>query len=246
MKPNQAKNVAQTQLEKVLKSTKKSFFYVGLFSFFINILMLVPAIYMLQVYDRVMSSRSIETLVLITAIIVFLFFTMGFLEVVRSRILVRIGNKMDIELNGYLFDVIFRLARLAPGQASSMPLTDLTKIRQFMTGNGVFAFFDSPWFPIYLFIMYLFSPWFAAFTIFAAIVIFTITMLNEKTTKKALEDANKMHTQAIGYVNKNLSNAEIVQAMGMNDNIKNRWLAKHMEFLNIQAGASDTAGRWRI
>lgn len=244
MKPNQAKNVAQTQLEKVLKSTKKSFFYVGLFSFFINILMLVPAIYMLQVYDRVMSSRSIETLVLITAIIVFLFFTMGFLEVVRSRILVRIGNKMDIELNGYLFDVIFRLARLAPGQASSMPLTDLTKIRQFMTGNGVFAFFDSPWFPIYLFIMYLFSPWFAAFTIFAAIVIFTITMLNEKTTKKALEDANKMHTQAIGYVNKNLSNAEIVQAMGMNDNIKNRWLAKHMEFLNIQAGASDTAGRW--
>ncbi|WP_434580954.1 type I secretion system permease/ATPase [Sulfurimonas sp. NW15] len=236
--------IALTKLEQVLKETKKSFLFVGFFSFFVNILMLVPSIYMLQVYDRVMASQSIETLVLLTIIVVFLFATMGVLELIRSRILVRIGNKMDLALNGYLFDVIFNHARLNPAQASSMPVTDLIKIRQYMTGNGVFALFDSPWFPIYLFVMYIFSPWFAAFTVFAALVIMTITIINEKTTKKDLASANKMNNLSIQYLNKNLQNAEVVHAMGMNDNIKNRWLEKHHSFLKIQASASDKAGKW--
>jgi len=244
MKAKQEKFVAQTKLEKVLKDTKRAFIYVGFFSFFINILMLVPSIYMLQVYDRVMTSRSIETLVLLTIIVTLLFFTMGFLEVVRSRILVRIGNKMDLDLNGYLFDVIFRQARLNPASASSMPLTDLIKIRQYMTGNGVFAFFDSPWFPIYLFVMYLFSPWFAAFTIFSALVIFAITIINERTTKKDLENANKMNSISMQFVNRNLQNAEVIHAMGMNDSIRTKWLEKQHEFLHTQAKASDTAGKW--
>ncbi len=241
---NQAKMIAQTQLEKTLKNTRKSFIYVGLFSMFINMLMLVPSLYMLQVYDRVMASRSIETLVLLTAIVTVLFITMALLEIVRSRILVRIGNKMDMDLNSHLFDVIFHLARLDPGHASSQPISDLTKIRQFMTGNGVFAFFDAPWFPIYLFVMYLFSPWYAAFTIFAAIILFSITLINEKTTKNALMEANKIHNHSLSYINKNVSNAEIIHAMGMNENIKLRWLTKHLKFLSIQSSASDAAGKW--
>jgi len=244
MRTNQARQLVQTQLEKTLKHTRRSFFYVGLFSLFINMLMLVPSLYMLQVYDRVMTSRSIETLVLLTIIVAVLFATMGILELIRSRILVRIGNKIDLELNSHLFDVIFQLARLTPGRSTSQPISDLTKLRQFMTGNGVFAFFDSPWFPIYLFVMYLFSPWFAAFTIFAAVVLFSITMLNEKTTKKALAQANMMHNQSLGYVNKNLLNAEVIHAMGMNENIKERWLGKHLKFLSIQSEASDVAGKW--
>ena len=236
--------IAQTRLEKVLKDTRKSFMYVGFFSFFVNILMLVPSIYMLQVYDRVMASRSIETLVLLTIIVTFLFATMGVLEVIRSRILVRIGNKMDIALNGYLFDVIFNQARLNPAAASSMPITDLIKIRQYMTGNGVFALFDSPWFPVYLFVMYIFSPWFAIFTIFAALVIMTITIINEKTTKKDLAGANKMNNISMQFLNRNLQNAEVIHAMGMNENIKEKWLEKHHSFLSAQASASDKAGKW--
>ena len=239
------KEQAQTQLEKVLKDTKKAFFYVGLFSMFINILMLVPSLYMLQVYDRVLASQSIETLVLLTVIVAVLFITKGILEMVRSRILVRIGNKIDHDLNAHLFDVIFYLARLAPGQASTQPLTDLTKIRQFMTGQGVFAFFDAPWFPIYLFVMYLFSPWLLVFAVVSSILILTITYLNDKTTKKGLEEANKANSQALNYINKNISNAEIVQAMGMNKNIKQIWLKKHYAFLNTQSKASDVAGKWK-
>ena len=236
---------AQTQLEKVLKDTKKAFVYVGLFSLFINLLMLVPSLYMLQVYDRVLASQSIETLVLLTIIVAVLFITKGILEMVRSRILVRIGNKIDLDLNAHLFDVIFLQARLAPGKASTQPLTDLTKIRQFMTGQGVFAFFDAPWFPIYLFVMYLFSPWLLLFAVVSSILILTITVLNDKTTKKGLMEANKANTQALSYINKNLNNAEIVQAMGMNENIKKIWLKKHYAFLHAQSTASDVAGKWK-
>ena len=238
------KNQAQTQLEKVIKDTRKAFFYVGIFSLFVNVLMLVPSLYMLQVYDRVMASRSIETLVLLTIIVAALFVTKGLLEMVRSRILVRIGNRMDLDLNSHLFDVVFYLARLAPGKASSQPMRDLTKIRQFMTGQGVFAFFDAPWFPIYLFVMYLFSPWLLVFAVFSSMIILVITIINDKTTKKGLEQANMANNQALNYINKNIYNAEIIQAMGMNTNIKNRWLKKHYEFINIQSESSDVAGKW--
>ncbi len=237
-------NQARTQLEQAIKDTKKGFFYVGIFSLLINTLMLVPSLYMLQVYDRVMASRSIETLVLLTIIVAVLFATKGILEMIRSRILVRIGNKIDLELNSHLFDVVFYLARLAPGKASTQPMTDLTKIRQFMTGQGVFAFFDAPWFPIYLFVMYLFSPWLALFAVFSAVVILSITIINDKTTKKGLAQANVANSQALSYINKNIANAEIVQAMGMNNDIKNRWLKKHYDFLNIQSNSSDVAGKW--
>jgi len=237
-------NQAQTLLEKALKDTKRGFFYVGIFSLFINMLMLVPSLYMLQVYDRVMASRSLETLVLLTIIVAVLFATMGILQTIRSRILVRIGNKIDLDLNSHLFDVVFYLARLAPGKASTQPMTDLTKIRQFMTGQGVFAFFDAPWFPIYLFVMYMFSPWLALFAVFSALVIFSITIVNDQTTKRGLAEANKANTQALNYINRNIMNAEIVQAMGMNKDIKNRWLKKHYSFLNAQSTASDVAGKW--
>ncbi len=233
-----------TQLEKVLKDTRRSFFYVGIFSMFVNILMLVPSLYMLQVYDRVMASRSIETLVLLTIIVAVLFVTKGLLEMVRSRVLVRIGNKMDIDLDAHLFDVIFHTARHAPGRATSQPMRDLIKIRQFMTGQGVFAFFDAPWFPIYLFVMYLFSPWLLVFALFSSIVIFAITLINDYTTKKGLEHANVANNQAMNYINKNIFNAEIIHAMGMNEDIKKRWLKKHYKFLHLQSESSDIAGKW--
>ena len=238
------KKLASSKLEEVLKQTKKWFFYAGFFSLFINMLMLVPSFYMLQVYDRVMQSRSLETLTFLTIIVAVLFLTMGLLEVVRSRILVRISNKIDLDLNTKLYNTIFDLARLQPGKTTASPIADLTKLRQYMTGNGIFAFFDAPWFPIYLFVMYIFSPIFAAFTVFAAIVIFSITIINERTTKKSLAQANMLNNQSTSFLNKNLQNAEIIHAMGMNESIKHKWLQKHLSFLKVQSEASDVAGKW--
>ena len=238
------KKLVQSKLEEVLKQTRKWFLFAGFFSMFINMLMLVPSLYMLQVYDRVMQSRSLETLVFLTIIIAVLFVTMGLLEVVRSRILIRIGNKIDLDLSPKLFDLIFEQARLKPGQVTPAPINDLVKLRQYMTGNGVFAFFDAPWFPFYLFVMYLFSPTFALFTVFAAIVLFSITLINEKSTKTALARANQLNNQSTFFVSKNIQNAEIIHAMGMNKAIKNKWLQKHLSFLKTQSDASEQAGKW--
>ncbi|WP_308872803.1 hypothetical protein [Thiothrix subterranea] len=129
-------NDDKSELKGVLDSFRGSFLYVGFFSLFINLLMLVPPFYMLQVYDRVMASRSLETLLMITLIVVWLFITMGLLEYARSRMLVRIGSQLDDRLNSRLYSAMTKMALRQPGRASSQPLNDLTSMRQFMTGNG--------------------------------------------------------------------------------------------------------------
>jgi len=115
-----------SELREAIAKSKKSFIMVGFFSLFINILMLVPSLYMLQLYDRVLASRSKDTLIMLTVIVVFLFIVMALLEVVRSRVLVKVGNKLDSILSQRVFDSVFELAQKYPGKASSMPLNDLT------------------------------------------------------------------------------------------------------------------------
>jgi len=234
----------KNMLNDALKKVKSGFFYAGFFSLFVNLLMLVPSLYMLQVYDRVMASKSLDTLLFITLIVAVLFAVLGILQFIRSAILVRVGNKIDLELNKLIYDRVFEQAKINPGKVSSSPVTDLTKLRQYITGQGIFAFFDAPWFPIYLTVMYFFSPKLAYFTIFAGFVLVIITIINEMTTKKGLAEANTLHSQANMFLNKNIQNAEVIHAMGMKDDIKNKWLIKHLGFLSAQSDASSKAGKW--
>ena len=243
-KQSNNKKPVVSELKKSLLSAKKSFIMVGLFSMFINILMLVPPLYMLQLYDRVLGSRSQDTLIMLTLIVVVLFITMGLLEVVRSRVLVRVGNKLDSMLSQRIFDNLFELERKAPGRSSSMPLNDLTQVRQFMTGNGLFAFFDAPWMPIYIIVLFIFHPAFGFFAIFAAIVLVGITVANEYSTKEKLAEANNLSRASTIYVDSNIRNAEVVNAMGMRNNISKVWADKYYGFLNAQNIASDSAGVW--
>ena len=243
-KQSNNKKPVVSELKKSLLSAKKSFIMVGLFSMFINILMLVPPLYMLQLYDRVLGSRSQDTLIMLTLIVVVLFITMGLLEVVRSRVLVRVGNKLDFMLSQSIFDNLFELERKAPGRSSSMPLNDLTQVRQFMTGNGLFAFFDAPWMPIYIIVLFIFHPAFGFFAIFAGIVLVGITVANEYSTKEKLAEANNLSRASTIYVDSNIRNAEVVNAMGMRNNISKVWADKYFGFLNAQNIASDSAGVW--
>jgi len=237
-------NTTNSELKDAILASKKSFLIVGFFSLFINLLMLVPPLYMLQLYDRVLTSRSEETLIMLTAIVVVLFITMSLLEIVRSKILVKVGNKLDALLSQRIFDSLFELANKHPGKASSMPLNDLTSVRQFMTGNGLFAFFDAPWIPIYIAVLYLFHPMFGYFAIFAAIVLVIFTIVNEYSTKEKLAEANSLSRASTMYVDANLRNAEVINAMGMKANIQDRWKDKYYGFLNAQNSASNKAGIW--
>ncbi|MCX6053277.1 MAG: type I secretion system permease/ATPase [Campylobacterales bacterium] len=237
-------NSKVSELKSAIMQSKKSFIIVGFFSLFINLLMLVPSLYMLQLYDRVMTSRSVDTLILLTLIVVVLFITMATLEIVRSKILVFVGNKLDNLLSKRVFDSLFDLANKQPGKASSMPLNDLTQIRQFMTGNGLFAFFDAPWMPIYIAVLFMFHPWFGYFAIFAGIVLLILTIVNEYDTKEKLLEANVMSRASTMYVDSNLRNAEVVNAMGMKGRIQHIWRDKYYAFLNAQTDASNKAGIW--
>lgn len=230
-----------SEIQKALAAMRRSFINVGAFSFFINLLMLVPPLYMLQVYDRVIASRSEDTLIMITLIVVWLFLAMGFLEFIRSRMLIRIGNRLDNSLNQDLFSSMFKRAVNEPGQVNAQPLNDMTSVRQFLTGNGLFAFFDSPWLPIYIAILFLFHPYFGIFGIVAVVILFALAVLNEVLTKRLLKEANQESMASVNYAASCVKNAEVVAAMGMEQNLKNKWLERHLSFLKKQGEASDKA-----
>ncbi len=171
----------ENSLQAALKACKSSFISVGFFSLFINALMLVPTFYMLQVYGRVVTSGSISTLVMLTIIMTVLMITMGALELVRSRIMVRVSSKLDILLSRDLYRASFKRALDSGGMDSSaQALNDLTGLRQFMTGNGLFAFFDAPWLPIYIAVMFMFHPWYGWMAIVCAIILVIFAILNKK------------------------------------------------------------------
>ena len=229
-------------IKGALKASKKGFFAAGFFSLFINLLMLTAPLYMLQVYDRVVASRSLETLLFLTLIMLFMFGVMGTLEWVRSRILVRISNQLDQYLSQRVYSAMFELGIKAPDQRTSQALSDLTSLRQFLTGNGLIAFFDVPWMPIYIGVLFIFHPAFGWFAIAAAIILLCVAVLNERTTKKLLAEANGENVKAQNLATSNLRNAEVLHAMGMLPNIMGRWHKQHQTFLEKQTDASDKAG----
>ena len=237
-------SMPRQEIYEVFAETKKSLIYAGFFSFFINLLQLASPLYMLQLYDRVMLSRSESTLWMLTLLIVILFSVMAILEIVRSRMLVRMSNKMDNILSDRIFESIFLLASKMPDKASSIPLNDLGQIRQVLTGNGLFAFFDAPWIVIYSGILFLFHPYFGWFSLFAGTVLMIFAFMNEKQTKKKLEEANQLNRASNVFLDNSLRNTEVIYAMGMQNEIQKLWQKKYFGFLNAQMIASDNAGFW--
>ncbi|HFC11434.1 MAG TPA: type I secretion system permease/ATPase, partial [Anaerolineae bacterium] len=229
-------------MKEALKASKKGIYSAGFFSLFINLLMLTAPLYMLQVYDRVVASRSLETLLFLTLIMLFMIAVMGTLEWVRSRILVRISNQLDQYLSQRVYSAMFELGIRAPDQRTSQALSDLTSLRQFLTGNGLIAFFDVPWMPIYIGVLFMFHPAFGWFAIGAALILLCIAIINERTTKKILLEANGENVKAQNLATSNLRNAEVLHAMGMLPEIMGRWHQQHQIFLEKQTAASDKAG----
>lgn len=237
------RNAQENSLKVALKACKGSFISVGFFSFFVNALMLVPSFYMLQVYGRVVTSGSISTLVMLTLIMTLLMATMGSLEWTRSRIMVRLSTRLDVLLSRDVYRASFKRALDSGGMdASAQPLNDLTGLRQFLTGNGLFAFFDIPWLPVYIGVMFLFHPWYGWFAIGCAIILLCLAVVNEKLTGKAIADANKQNIAANLYTNKNLRNAEVIESMGMLETLMGRWGSRQRKVLLLQSQASDNGG----
>jgi len=233
----------KTDLQLALKNCRGSFAIVGFFSFFVNLLMLVPSLYMLQLYDRVLSSGSQVTLLMLTLLMVILMVVMGVLEWMRSAILVRVSNRIEMNLNQRLYDAVFRMSLYTGGRgASTEALNDLTNLRQFLTSAGVFAFFDAPWIPIYMFVMFAFHPLLGWMAIGGGLVLVVIAIINHNVTNPPLRDSNKFQMAASGMTSASIRNAEVIESMGMLDNIRSLWLRNNIQSLSYQSKASQRAG----
>lgn len=232
-----------SEIKRALSHCKNAFVSVGLFSLFINLLLLLPSIYMLQIYDRVLPSSSESTLLMLTIIALFLFAVMGALEWSRAQIMNVTSNKLDNLLNSRVYDALFSKTLLTGGRsASAQPLSDLQLVRQFLTGPGLFAFFDAPWFPIYLLMLFLFHPVFGLVAVFSAIVLSLIAFWNEHSTRADHEASSVEARAAQQMTQANLRNAEVIEAMGMLSSVKERWRETQIKHLTLQTKATAKGG----
>lgn len=240
----------RSEISGVIWALRKPFCVVGGFSFLINVLMLTPTIYMLQMYDRVLVSRNELTLLMITLMVVGLYLLLSGLEWVRSRILVRVGTQFDDALNRRVFDTAFQSCLRSGGVDAGQALADLTHLRQFITGNGLFAFFDVPWFPIYLFVIFILHPVLGWFSVVGATLSIFLALVNEWATRGPLSEANQAAISAGNYASNHLRHAEVIEAMGMLDALRSHWFPRYQNLLALQSIASDRAatigaiGKW--
>ena len=237
-----SKKEYKDELREVLKKFKKTFVQIGIFSFFINLLVLVAPFYMLAVYDVVMPSKSIDTLIFVTLIAIIFFVGMGLLDYVRNKILIIIANRMDASINEKIYNAAFELALKYPGKNTSQPFNDLQKIKTFLSGNAILSFFDIPWFPIYIGIMFLFDPIYGLYGIGATIIIFALTYINSFVTKKHIEHSLKAKSKSDAFLTNQLRNAEVVEAMGMRKSLFKKWMKHYYDFLktNTEAGSKSS------
>lgn len=231
----------RSELADVLFRLRRSFFALAAFSGVINVMMLTPAIYMLQVYDRALVSRNVTTLTMLTLLVIGLFMLISTLEMVRTRVLIRVGNFLDMDLNRRIFSAAFERNLSRAGGNPAQALQDLAQVRQFLTGNGLFAFFDAPWTPIYLLVCYLIHPLLGLVTLIGSLILVGLAYLTEKATQKPLAEANQAALSSASYANNNLRNAEVIEAMGMLPAIGKRWFQGHLRILQMQTLASDRA-----
>lgn len=227
----------RSELTRALWAFRREFLMVGVFSMVANVLMLSPTLYMLQVFDRVMSSRSELTLLAMSLITLFLFGVMAFAEWMRSRVLVRSGVRLDALLGTRVFNASFD-AHLAPSRVSpARSFGDLIQIRQFLTGQGILAFFDTPWTPIYMGVLFILHPILGFLALFFAAVQGALAWFGHRRTVTPAEDASKASSESAAYLQSKLRNAEVLEPMGMVHNLRPHWARRHAHAQELQGRA---------
>ncbi len=234
---------SQTELTAALAACRSALIGVGVMSAMVNILYLTGSFFMLEIYDRVLPSRSIPTLVGIIILAAALYIAQGVLDLIRGRILVRIGASLDESLSGRVFDTIARLP-LKIGQRTDglQPLRDLDSIRSFLSGLGPIAMFDLPWMPFYIAICFAFHPLIGLTALIGAIILVIVTLLTEFQTRTPIKETTGFSTARNGLAETSRRNAEALIAMGMVGRVAARWADTNQKYLDSQQRMSDVVG----
>ena len=234
----------ETELGAVIKRSRRAFIGIGIFSAAINLLMLTGPLYMLQVYDRVLLSRSMSTLVALSILMAGLYMFMGLLELIRSRVLVRIGNRIEEELVERTFDIWVKQGRYEQLGKLGRPLDDLSTVKSFLSGPAPGTLFDMPWVPIFIAAIWILHWTLGVAALIGAIVIFIVAALNEFTTRKALTESRQLIMRSRRIADNTHRQSDSVTAMGMNENILARWRAMHQKGAKLHTSGSDRAGSY--
>lgn len=234
--------MSRSTVKDAIRRSRLAFVGVGVFSGIINVLVLAGSIYMLQVYDRVLPSRSVPTLIGITVLLVILYGAFGALDYARTRTLSRIGLGIDRQLRARVMQAVLLVPlRARQGTDALQPVRDLDQIRTFLSGLGPTALFDMPWMPIYIGLIWLLHPVLGYFAIASALLLVSLTVLTEMRTKEPSKEAVKSSSQRYSFSESARRNAEVVQAMGLGSRIVNHWDRVNERYLVDQVKMNDAA-----
>src|SRR6516164_5695212 len=235
--------VRRSELGEALRACRGAFIGVGLMSCIINLLYLTGSIFMLEVYDRVLPSRSVPTLVGLIILASFLYIAQGVLDTIRVRILGRIGTALDEALNARVFDTVVRLPLMIGARNEGLqPLRDLDNVRSFLGSMGPSAFFDLPWLPLYLAICFAFHVLIGVTALVGAIMLVTLTLITEFMSREPAREAMGLAARRNDLAQSSRRNAEVLVAMGMAGRLTQRWSEANEKYLDGNQRASDVAG----
>jgi len=235
--------VEENPVNALLGQFRRELVGVGIFSMIINLLMLTPTIYMLQVFDRFLRSQNGATLIAVSAIALFLFLVMAFAEWARARVLVRAGVRFDEMLNSEVFRASFAESLRNKNRNLSEAFSDLTNLRQFMTGAGVYAFFDTPWIPTYAIVTFMLHPLLGVLVVFFVVMLGALLWWSQRFHGGIDQPLLEANMKTSSFVQAKLRNAEVIASMGMLEQLKARWKLLNSRQLNLGAVAHDRMER---
>ena len=240
---NTSRSLGQTDagpVEQALRRCYTALLGVAGFSGVINVLALTGSLYMLQIYDRVLPSRSVPTLVGLTILLAALYFANGLLDFLRVRIMSRVGVRIDNELREKVFGAVQLLPlRMRGGADGLQPVRDLDHIRGFLSGMGPTAFFDMPWVPVYLGVIFLLHPSLGMFAVCGALLLVAMTLATEWKSTGPMKAAAKSGSERISFGEIARRNAEVIRAMGLGPQMQRQWAKINGRYLSEQLAASD-------
>ncbi|MBO9478590.1 type I secretion system permease/ATPase [Shimia sp. R11_0] len=240
--PQTATDKGYEELRRARRASRGLYWAVGLFSVFVNLLMLTGPLYMLQVYDRVLGSGSEETLVALSLLVVFLFTLMGILDFTRGRVMARVGARFQDGLDYRVFEAALRRATVGRTSTTQTALSDLESVQRFMTSPVLTAFFDAPWTPLFLMGIALFHPWLGLLAIVGGGILIIAAVLNQVVSKKPLEQMTLASYSANQLSSQLQAEAEMVSALGMREAAFLRWRQARGKSLEATVTASDVGG----
>ncbi|AHK45793.1 alkaline protease secretion protein AprD [Ensifer adhaerens OV14] len=240
-------NRNSSQFKGVFAGCASAFVGIGLMSAVVNVLYLTGSLFMMEVYDRVLPSRSLPTLVALLAIVVVLYAFQGLFDALRGRLLVRIADRLDQALSPRIYDAIVGLQLQVPISGRyAQPLRDLDTIRAFLSGSGPTALFDLPWLPFYIAICFAFHFWLGVTALAGAVILAAITLLTELISQRPVEEAARHSSKRNRMAESGRRNADVISVMGMGPHLRRRWQDENRAFTREQRRASDVSSGFGV